>query len=48
MPTKGKQLEPKEQSARFREAAKRAGGDQKSFEKAFKRIVRQKSASKPK
>jgi hypothetical protein len=31
-----------EQSARFREAAKKAGGDQKSFERAFKKIVPQK------
>jgi hypothetical protein len=27
------------QSARFREAAREAGGDQKSFEKAFKKMV---------
>lgn len=34
-----KQLSPAEQSARFREAAREAGGDQKSFERAFKKIV---------
>ena len=35
---KGKSKEAA-QSARFREAAREAGGDQKSFEKAFKKIV---------
>jgi len=36
-----------EQAARFREAAKKAGGDQKSFEKAFKEIVPSKARSRP-
>jgi hypothetical protein len=36
-----------DQSARFAEAAKKAGGDQKSFEKAFEKIVpRKKPAPK--
>ena len=34
-----KKLSPAEQSARFREAANKAGGDQKSFERAFKKII---------
>jgi hypothetical protein len=34
-----KKLSPAEQSARFREAAKKLGGDQRSFEDAFKKIV---------
>jgi len=43
---KSKNSSQAEQSARFREAAKKAGGDQKSFEKAFKKIVSEKK-SKP-
>jgi hypothetical protein len=40
MPPKKKQLTPAEQSARFREAAKKAEvGDAKEFERAFKKIV---------
>jgi hypothetical protein len=41
-----KKLSPTEQSARFREAAREAGGDQKSFEKAFKKIVPAKTGPK--
>jgi hypothetical protein len=41
-----KRLSPAEQSARFREAAREAGGDQKSFEKAFTKIVPIKKAAK--
>jgi hypothetical protein len=36
--TSRNKLTPAEQSARFREAAKKAGDDQKSFGKAFKKI----------
>jgi len=36
---KKKKLTPAEQSSLFREAAREAGGDQKSFEKAFKKIA---------
>ena len=41
-----KRANQSEQSARFREAAREAGGDQKSFEKAFKKIVPARKGSK--
>jgi hypothetical protein len=34
------------QSARFREAAKKVGGDQAAFEKVFKKIVPARKAAK--
>jgi hypothetical protein len=37
-----------EQSARFREAAKEAGVDPKAFERAFKKIVPEKTPAKRK
>jgi hypothetical protein len=37
-----------DQSAHFAEAAKKAGGDQKSFEKAFKRVVPTRTKQKSK
>lgn len=37
-----------DQSVRFIEAAKAAGADQKDFERAFKKIVKPKKASKKK
>jgi hypothetical protein len=37
-----------EQCARFREAVKKTGGDQQSFEKAFKKIVPSAEKKKPK
>jgi len=44
MAPKGKKLSPSEQSARFREAAKKAEADEtgKKFERVFKKIVRPK------
>jgi hypothetical protein len=36
----------KDQSARFVEAAKAAGADQKAFERAFNKIVKPKSAKR--
>ena len=39
-------LKNSDQSARFRNAAKAVGGDQRSFEKAFKKIVPEKRGTK--
>jgi hypothetical protein len=35
-----------DQSARFREAAKQAGGDAEAFERAFKKVVKKKLAKR--
>jgi hypothetical protein len=43
-----KRISSAEQSARFREAARKAGGDQRSFEIAFKKIVPVNPRKKPK
>jgi hypothetical protein len=43
-----KTRKPGDQSARFIEAAKESGADQKDFERAFKRIVKPKKSAKKK
>jgi len=46
MPSKKSRLTPAGQSARFREAAKKAEVDDKAFERAFKKIVPEKKPAK--
>lgn len=49
MPPKKRVLTPAEQSARFREAAKKAEvGDGKAFERAFKTVMESQTSQRPK